>query len=43
MTHVTFKSGPCQALTGSGLSPWRPGFDLRPVHVGFGVDKFALG
>jgi hypothetical protein len=27
----------------AGLSPRRPGFDLRSVHVGFVVDKVALG
>jgi hypothetical protein len=27
----------------AGLSPRRPGFDLGPVHVGFVVDKVALG
>jgi hypothetical protein len=27
----------------AGLSPWRPGFDLGSVHVGFVVDKVALG
>jgi hypothetical protein len=27
----------------AGLSPRRPGFDPRPVHVGFVVDKVALG
>ena len=26
-----------------GLSPWRPRFDPRPVHVGFVVDKVTLG
>jgi hypothetical protein len=25
------------------LSPWRPGFDLSSLHVGFVVDKVALG
>jgi hypothetical protein len=27
----------------AGLSPRRPGFDPSPVHVGFMVDKVALG
>jgi hypothetical protein len=27
----------------AGLSPWRPGFDPGSVHVGFVVDKVALG
>ena len=27
----------------AGLSPWRLGFIPRPVHVGFVVDKVALG
>jgi hypothetical protein len=27
----------------AGLSPRRPGFDPGPVHVGFVVDKVALG
>ena len=27
----------------AGLSPWMPGFDPRSVHVGFVVDKVALG
>jgi len=26
----------------SGLPPWRRGFDLRPLHVGFVVNKAAL-
>jgi hypothetical protein len=25
------------------LPPWRPGFDLRSSHVGFVVDRVALG
>jgi acyl-CoA thioesterase len=27
----------------AGLSPWRPGFVPRSIHVGFVVDKVALG
>ena len=27
----------------AGLSLWRPGFDPRTVHVGFVVEKVALG
>jgi hypothetical protein len=27
----------------AGFSPWRPGFDPWSVHVGFVVDKVALG
>jgi hypothetical protein len=27
----------------AGLPPWRPGFDPGSVHVGFVVDKVALG
>jgi hypothetical protein len=27
----------------AGPSPWRPDFDCGPVHVGFVVDKVALG
>jgi len=27
----------------AGLSPRRPGFNSRPVYVGFVADKFALG
>jgi hypothetical protein len=27
----------------AGLSPRRPGFDPRSVHVGFVVDKVVLG
>jgi hypothetical protein len=27
----------------ASLSPWRPGFDIRSVHVEFVVDKVALG
>jgi hypothetical protein len=27
----------------AGLSPWRPGIVLGSVHVGFVVDKVALG
>ena len=27
----------------AGLVPWRPGFDHRPVRVGFVVNKVALG
>jgi hypothetical protein len=27
----------------AGLSPWRPGFDPGLIHVGFVVDKVALG
>lgn len=30
-------------LTGIGLSPLRSGLDLRPVHIGFMVDRVALG
>jgi hypothetical protein len=26
-----------------GLLPWRPGFDPKPVHVGFVVDKVTVG
>ena len=27
----------------AGISPRRPGFDPGPVHVGFMLDKVALG
>jgi hypothetical protein len=27
----------------TSLSPWRPGFDSRPVHVELVVDKAAAG
>jgi hypothetical protein len=27
----------------SGVSLWRPGFNPKPVHVGFVVDKVAVG
>jgi len=30
-------------LAGSGLSPLKSGLDLRSVHVGFMVDRVALG
>jgi len=26
-----------------GLLPWRPGFDPKPIHVGFLEDKVTLG
>jgi hypothetical protein len=29
--------------TTDGFPPWRPKFSPRPVHVGFVVDKVAMG
>jgi hypothetical protein len=43
LTHKSQKSPsyrPCHRLV-AGLSPQRPGFSHRPVHVGFVVDKVA--
>jgi hypothetical protein len=34
---------PCLRRLVAGLSPRRPGFDPGSVHVGFVVDKVALG
>jgi hypothetical protein len=34
---------PWLRLTGSELSPRRPGFQSRPVHVGYAVERVALG
>jgi hypothetical protein len=41
MYHLS--QGHAIALAGSGFSPWRPGFDFRPIHVGFVVDIVSLG
>jgi hypothetical protein len=35
--------GPWLRRLAAGLPPRRPGFDPGPVHVGFVVDKVALG
>jgi hypothetical protein len=45
----TYPSNPCDWAVPwvrrlvAGLSPRRPGFDPDSVHVGFVVDKIALG
>jgi len=41
MQHLS--QGHAIPLAGSGLSPLRSGLDLRPVHVGFMVDRVVLG
>jgi hypothetical protein len=37
------KAVPWLRRLAAGLPPRRPGFDPGPVHVGFVVDKVALG
>jgi hypothetical protein len=27
----------------ASFTPWRPGFDPRPVYVGFTIDKVVMG
>jgi len=40
---ATLTAVPWLSLLVAGLSLWRPGFDPKPVHVEFMVDKVALG
>jgi hypothetical protein len=37
------KAAPWLRRLVAGLSPWRPGFDPGSLHVGFVVEKVALG
>ena len=39
-THCVWRRG---IWSCNGVSLWRPGFNPKPVHVGFVVDKVALG
>ena len=41
--HLGLKTVPWLRLLVAGLSPLKPGFDSESVHVGFVVDKVALG
>jgi hypothetical protein len=41
--YFRFRAMPWLTQLVTGLSPRRPGFDPRSVHVGFVVDKVALG
>jgi hypothetical protein len=41
--HSLFQAVPWLRRLVAGLSPRRPRFDPGPVHVGFVVDKVALG
>jgi hypothetical protein len=46
VTHTSFfqfKAKPWLRWLVPGLSTWRPGCDLRPFHVGFMMEKVALG
>jgi hypothetical protein len=40
---ILFKAVPHLRRLVSGILPRRPGFTPRPIHVGFVVDKVALG
>ena len=43
VTNLNMQAVPWLRRLVAGLSPRRPGFDLGSVHVGFVVDKVALG
>jgi hypothetical protein len=43
MVYLTTQALSWLKLLVTGLSPRRPGFALRPDHVGFVVDKVAMG
>ena len=43
ITCLRLVAGSCLRRLFADLSPRRPGFDTRSVHVGFVVDRVALG
>jgi hypothetical protein len=43
VTTTYYKAMPWLKRLVAGLSPWRPGFAPRSIHMGFVVDKEALG
>jgi hypothetical protein len=43
LRKVTARAVPWLRRLVAGISPRRPGFDTGSVHVGFVVDKVALG
>jgi hypothetical protein len=41
--YPRYYGGAVHRLLVTSFSPWRPGFDPRPVYTGFTIDKVVLG
>jgi hypothetical protein len=41
--QLSYRAVPWLSRLVAGFPPWRPGFDPGSVHVGFMVDKVAVG